>query len=83
VCKALNGEYEGAAPENAIFIFNDRHEFCLPVVLMERRLAEEIRLHEVERRDPAQDNAGFVVVVVFAIDGENSIVTPKKYMLVP
>ncbi len=32
------------------------------VVLMEPRLAEEIRLHEVARRDPAQDNAGLVVV---------------------
>ena len=57
------------APENAIDRIDDRHEFRLPVVLRERYFAKEVRLHEVERRDPAQDNTGLVIVEIFAIDG--------------
>ncbi len=69
VCKTLNGEDEGAAPENAIDGINHSHESRLTVVIMERHLAEEIRLYEVERRDPTQNNTGLVIVEIFAVDG--------------
>jgi hypothetical protein len=68
----LDSKHQRIATENAIQGINDRHQMGLPVMLDERDLSEEIRLHDGQRRDFAQRDSGLFIPVLWAIDSVES-----------
>ena len=69
---ALDSKCERITSENAIQGVNDRHQMSLPVMLDERDLSKEIRLHDGQRRDFAQRDSSLFIPVLRAIDGVES-----------